>query len=306
VKYNRLSIWDIDAETGVNRSSDWMSVYSPIDKYSDNSDSKFPFDSHTASGHYSWNGLPGSGLGGMAPKTVSPAIWQVGSKQDSYVRITDIPIQARSTKSLFGQNYTYCPSDFGLIDARLSDEEGVPVGTIEIPSTDFNSNDILQNCILVYGRWMLELGDIQSGQTLKITKTTPRRDLRELLIPSKALEDDNLRRVAAYNPQSGDLEYIVRVMSLHRALGGYESTGLHHAYQPSLDMSGLLTADRVLLLGTIQGKEKPDYPTHIFRLSFPITLTERSLRWRGERYDPKPGDALDENMRPGLLQRPVE
>jgi len=298
-KYNRLYLIDDDNTTGIARFSTWECLYSPNDQYSDNLSSS-GFDS--MSNHYSWFGLPGSGLGGMAPKTVSPTIWQAGAKQDSYAHITGVPIQVRSTKSFFGQDYSHLTRGNGF-NARLSDEEGIPVGTIDISPSDTGADFTLQNCILVYGRWVLELGEIQPGQTLKITKTTPRRDLRDLLIPPKTRENESLRGFTTYNPQSTDLEYIVRVMSLHRALGGYESTGLHHAYQPSLDMSELLTVDRALLLGvTVSPPSDRHRQTLIVRQSFPITLTERSLRWRGERYDPKSGDALDENMRPKNIQ----
>ena len=293
-KHNLLWLWDCDVETGIHRVSIWQGVYSPIDQQC--CIASLSFSNLNASGYHSWYGLPGSGLGGMAPKTVSPAVWQVGSEQNSYGEITNVPIQSHSTKSFFSQEAFHSGSGIE-IDARLSDEEGIPVGTIEV-FTNIRADTTLQNCILVYGRWILELGELLPGQTIKITKTTPRRDLRDLLIPPKALEDDHLRRMATYNPQSADLEYILRVMSLHRALGGYESTGLHCAYQPSLDMSDLLTADRVLLLGVDSRR------TAICRFSFPIVLTELSPRLRRERYDPAGGE-LEENMRPGFFVDPA-
>ena len=139
----------------------------------------------------------------------------------------------------------------------------------------------------------------------------PRRDLRDLLIPPKTLEDARLRGMATYNPQSTDLEYIVRVMSLHRALGGFESTGLHHAYQPTLDMSNLLTADRILLIGVVEPRSADSLSRfagnqmQFFRQSFPITLTERSPRLNLRGHDPLPGGVLDEDIRPGLQHGPA-
>jgi hypothetical protein len=315
-KKNVLSICDIDSETGTLRVSYWCGVYSPVDtRYED--DILCPF------GHYSWYGLPGSGLGGMAPKTVSPPVWLVGSEQNSYDRgIANVPIQAHSTKSFFGQYYAPSATEFfnffyfisawlldeeeeisakyATITALLSDEEGVPIGTIEIPQDSIYA---LERCILAYGRWIIELGDIEPGQTIKLTKTTPRRDLRDLLIPPKARENEGLRGLATYNPQSTDLEYIVRVMSLHRALGGYESTGLHCAYQPSLDMSELLSADRVLLLGVVVSDNvvRRHRETQIFRQSFPITLSELSPRLRIRR-DETGGGELDEKVRPAFQE----
>jgi len=296
-KYNTLWLHDVDYETGTFRTSMWESVYCSTDKRRDSLFNSVDF--WDKNGYFSWYGLPGSGLGGMAPKTVSPPVWQVGSEQNSYGKIANVPIQVRSTKSFFGQCFDHI-SEMGIV-AQLSDVEGIPIGTIEVPD-DFSFS--LKNCILVYGRWILELGDIQPGQTIRLTRTTPRRDLRDLLIPPKTLEDARLRGMGTYNPQSTDLEYIVRVMSLHRALGGYESTGLHHAYQPSLDMSELLTADRILLLGTVP---PPGYDmgfdryTQFFRQSFPIKLTELSPRLQLERYDPK-ADALEQKINPGFLK----
>jgi hypothetical protein len=95
-------------------------------------------------------------------------------------------------------------------------------------------------------------------------------------------------------------------MSLHRALGGYESTGLHNTYQPSLDMSDLLSVDRAVLLGTTD-KFSPDMDLSqcmtVVRIFLPITFTESSSRWGGERYDPH-GDALEERTRPGYFEKP--
>ena len=284
---NPLHIYDADHETGVMRTSHWRNVYSSIEQH-------YGYDilSDSDNDYFSWFGLPGSGLGGMAPKTVSPHVWQVGSRQDSYRKIVDVPIQTHSTKSFFAQRVEPQREESKWIAAKLSDEEGVPVGTIEVPEDFYYP---LQNCILVYGRWALELGEIAPGQTIRVTKTTPRREMRDLLMPPQTLDNAALHGFAAYNPQSTDLEYIVRVMSLHRALGGFETTGLHHAYQPSLDMSDLLTVDRALFLGRVESQLDMFY-----RSPLPITLTESSPRWRGERSDTT-GGVLDEPVRPGFV-----
>ena len=307
---NTLILYDVDEGTGVYRISIWQGVYSPIDQHCNGdliSGTMYGgriMAPDISDGHFSWFGLPGSGLGGMAPKTVSPPVWQTGSLQKSEVEITDVPIQTRSTKSFFGQYQGNSLDKSNRFFAQLSDMEGIPIGTIEVPD-GFQFS--LKNSILVYGRWMLELGEIQPGQTINLTRTSPRRDTRDLLIPPKTLENERLRSMATYNPQSTDLEYIVRVMSLHRALGGYESTGLHNAYQPSLDMSDLLTADRVLLLGVIANDwDSNGHNTQFFRQSLPITLTPSSPRLRKERSDPQHGDVLDDPTRPGLLRQDAD
>jgi hypothetical protein len=313
---NEFALVDIDGKTGDLRYSNWGHLYSPGDaKFSlslktqlisspkvpsEISESVIPFLTL-----FSWNGLPGAGLGGMSPKTVSPTIWQTNSVQEFYNKIPeyslqsikDVPVQVRATKSFFGQSWLdsrdslNSTSFFSLPSAsQLTDEEGIPVGFLEwqqwFPT--------LEDCILVYGRWVQEIGTVKAGQKIPVGKTTPRRELRDLLLPKEAANDAALRRVAMYNPQSVDLGYIIRVLSLHNILGGYESTGLYNTFQKSLDMSELLSTDRVLLIGTVRnplpeqfaatiiGNNIENRRKIIFRQSLPITLTALSPRLKLE------------------------
>jgi hypothetical protein len=290
---NTLTIYDADSETGLCFASMWKNLYSPEDR----SENVVPHRvDNKDKASFSWNGLSGSGLGGMAPKTVSPTVWKNGSEQQTYSLITNVPIQVRSTKSFFGQSPLE-KQKVPLLKADLSDEEGVPIGTLEIPEEFSEEEWSLNETILVYGRWMLELGAIKGGTTIKMTKNTQRRELRDLLLPKESLGSADLRRLAAYNPQSADLDYIVRVMSLHRVLGGYEATGLHHAYQQSLDRSDLLSADRALLIARINSGEQ----TAFYRQSFPIKLTVLSPRLKLEQPGLKP-DELEQKIRPEFIR----
>ena len=316
-QHNLLTFYDFDSETNTSRLGGWLTIYSPADTYFSQ-----PYGFEQT--YFSWNGLPGSGLGGMAPNTVSPSIWQVGSKQYCYSALLGVPIQARSTKSFFTLG-KLPNSPINRIFSQLSDEEGIPTGMIEIPDGFFPDPDFhfaLKDTMLVYGRWALELGDVSPGQTITVSKTSPRRELRDLLIPPQTLADENrygdhLRRLATYNVQSKDLDYIARVMSLHRALGGFEATGLHHAYKPSLDMSDLLTTDRALLIGMmptlpafVLDKHQHEVISQrtIVRISLPIKLTPSSLRLGRDRPLSGDGsvDVLDGQARPGHIENPWE
>jgi energy-coupling factor transporter transmembrane protein EcfT len=320
---NELDLVDADSETGGVRLSSWGNLYSPNDaRYSLSLDA---FELVISKGIqrpalFSWNGLSGSGLGGMAPKTVSPTVWQTGSKQEfakfqnsSIVSTTpklidDVPIQFRATKSFFGQSWSTKPVFSNFINtifvskfaSKLTDEEGVPIGTLESPEL----MPAMDDCILVYGRWVQDIGTIEPGQKIEVGKKTQRRELRDLLLPKEVLEDAALRRLSFYNPQSVDLNYIVRVLSLHNILGGYEATGLHHSFQKSLDMSELLSVDRAILIGTVRdSKEASSFGSRImprksgetgrpepfdgkrlivFRQSLPVTLTALSPRLKLE------------------------
>jgi hypothetical protein len=330
---NELDLIDIDGVTGDFRYSSWGHLYSsgdakfslslnvqpflPPDLPPDAIDSANTTASTTATVPcltlFSWNGLPGVGLGGMSPKTVSPTIWQTSSTQEfcnktssysphsySLQSITDVPVQVRSTKSFFGQSwlesreFLYSNTNTVSVSSRstsqLSDEEGIPVGFLEW-SEWF---PLLDDCILVYGRWVQEIGTVKSGQKIMVGKTTPRRELRDLLLTKEVSGDATLRRLAMYNPQSTDLDYIIRVLSLHEVLGGYESTGLYNTFQKSLDMSEQLSVDRVLLIGTVRnplpkqlgqtitGNNIENRRKIIFRQTLPITLTALSPRLKLE------------------------
>ncbi|MDR3197266.1 MAG: hypothetical protein LBU34_05295 [Planctomycetaceae bacterium] len=312
---NELDLIDIDGTTGDFRYSSWGHLYSPGDAKFSLSLNTQPFLPPDVSSStvpcltlFSWNGLSGAGLGGMAPKTVSPTIWQTNSTQEFYNEtspypsyslrsITDVPVQVRSTKSFFGQSWLELRDSFNSAafvssqsTSPLSDEEGIPVGFLEW-SRRFPA---LDNCILVYGRWVQEIGTVEPGQKITVGKTTPRRELRDLLLTKETSGDATLRRLAMYNPQSTDLDYIIRVLSLHGILGGYESTGLYNTFQKSLDMSELLSVDRALLIGTVRNP-LPEQPGSlitgnnienrrkiIFRQSLPITLTALSPRLKLE------------------------
>lgn len=259
---NELDLVDVDGETGFTRLSSWGNLYSPADR-------RYSLDMEIRDGVgrrgdrqpsvFSWNGLPGSGLGGMAPKTYSPTVWQTGSEQRLLfpsvgrsnrpaTAMDDVPVPVRSTKSFFGQGFMRNPDGASHPTAELTDTEGVPVGRLELPETMPGLDD----CLLIYGRWALELGSLEPGRRREIGKTTARREIRELLIPSEVFSNANLKRLASYNTQSTDLPYIVRVLSLHSALGGFESTGLYNSFQRSLDLSDQLPIDRAILIGTVR------------------------------------------------------
>ncbi|MDR0610022.1 MAG: hypothetical protein LBG58_07930 [Planctomycetaceae bacterium] len=320
---NKLDLIDIDGESGDLRYSSWGHLYSSADAtFSLSLETKpiglpeIPESSILSRPTlFSWNGLPGSGLGGMSPQTVSPTIWQISAVQEfrnefpeySLQSITDVPIPVRSTKSFFGQSWFHSrnlrnsnsfDSTFSLpfqSTSQLTDEEGIPVGFLEWSS----SFPKLDDSILVYGRWAQEIGAIEPGQKIPVGKTTPRRELRDLLLAKEKISDNTaLRRLAMYNPQSVDLDYIIQVLSLHEILGGYESTGLYNTFRKSLDMSELLSTDRALLIGTLKGTAwNPLQKTFgstitgnnienrrkvIFRQSLPITLTALSPRLKLE------------------------
>ncbi len=307
---NELDVLDIDVDSGTARRSCWANLYSSGDAfYSLRMSADLPLATKTnladfpskktnvmlptdRESLFAWNGLPGSGLGGMAPKTVSPTVWRSGSEHSADERnlLKNVPVQVRATKSFFGQAWNLgVPSTRPTIS--LVDEDGIPIGTLTNPV-----DAVLEDCLLVYGRWILKLGTLESGQQIEVGTMSERMELRDVLVPKGAI-GPKIQRLASYNAQSGDLEYIVRAMSLFHATGGSDAVGLNNAYQRSLDMSHLLTVDRAIFIGSLSqqesGKEnflsfnvvvdgqRPEGRNElIVRQPIPIKLTERSPRLR--------------------------
>jgi hypothetical protein len=327
---NELTLLDTDTETGAVRSSTWAGLYSPKDKLYDLSAASLTYfsplykdDTQISKGYndkqladtlISWNGLTGSGLGGMSPKTVSPNVWTTKAIQNFYEPLMDkknngedvpsaglasdsissVPVQIRSTKSFFAQSWqlgNVPDSDTSLkttlpFVSSLADEEGIPVGTL-------SASLPLENVMLIYGRWVLELGNIESNATIEVGKKTKRRELRDLLISPGVLDDQRLQQFAGYNMLSTDLDYITRVLSFYSLLGGFDSTGLHHSFRHNLDMSEVFSADRAVIIGTTkynkslsglimfdreQNKTAEANRHIVFRQVLPIKLTELSPR----------------------------
>ena len=132
--FNELTLLDYDSTTNTSRCSTWTGLYSPKDKLFDLtapsiSGSSLIYNYVPKSNMLiSWNGLPGSGLGGMSPKTVTPNVWTTKAYQQFYKNddtggltadtIRSMPVQVRSTKSLFSQSWQFDKTAEETADSR--------------------------------------------------------------------------------------------------------------------------------------------------------------------------------------------
>jgi hypothetical protein len=201
----------------------------------------------------SWFGLPGSGLGGMAPKTAGPISWEqpyeIAPELD---RLVGVPVQVWSTKSLCAR---WTARVEPRVEAELTEQSHTPVGTVtnrlEFPLAD---------CLLVYGRWVYDLGTIGPGESKSISSTYDRRDLRSFLSGRRMFEEDDKTR-GRYDQSSVDVNYILRAMTFFEAAGGFRYTGLSNRYQGFVDLSDALKANRAVLVASAQADD-PQSPVH--------------------------------------------
>ncbi|MDR2346185.1 MAG: hypothetical protein LBE18_08980 [Planctomycetaceae bacterium] len=195
----------------------------------------------------SWFGLTGDGIGGMNPKTYNPTTWRNGSIQEQAAEIKNVPIQIRSTKSFYGERFGTDKDNkinINSIKSKLVADESLPIGEIL-----FDGTPAMKDVILIYGRWLIPLGVTPTSGQIKIDKKSQRQDIGDIILSKTALDSDSIRYIATYNTQSPDFAYIVKVLSVHERLGGYETIGLFNTFQRSLDMSNFLATNQAILIG---------------------------------------------------------
>ena len=251
---NQTELIDIDAVSGSARGTAWFGLYSPRD-IAGNLSFATDANSQNPQTRFAWFGLPGSAMGGMSPRTVSLAQWDVtytlGSPGD---RIDNLPMQTRSTRSLTA-NWETTTYDNMPIVAELVEQEGIPSGHImNVSSCDF------EQCFIVYDRWVIELNDLKVGAAVEVGTT--RHDMMAVF-PNLFEKDRQYARSAAgrYNAESTSVPYILRSMMFYQMAGGLDKFPLHNAYQHSIDLSNLLPTRRAVLVGLVREPENADAST---------------------------------------------
>lgn len=266
VRINQIDLVDVDVASGRGpdrqgtsdvRGTSWMNIFSPRTEAFNLSLRPAPADPtvpQDARVFFSWLGLPGRALGGMAPRASSPVVW-TGEYDFSpeLGAVENLPIRVWSTKSLTarwtGQTNVY-PT------AELAETGRIPAGTIT------NTLGVpLSNCFLAYGRraYILRtsdnlddpdrLGTLQPGETTVIDARTREMELRTLLLRKQVKLKEGYRWMAApYDQSSVELPYILRVMMFFQAAEGRGYTGLGNGYQGFVDLSHLLKTNRAILV----------------------------------------------------------
>ena len=252
-RVNQVDLVDVDVESGQLRGTSWANVFSPAMQRCD-----ITFRPSTADGTspseadvlVSWLGLTGQGLGGMDPSASGPTGWDEGYEFSPELdSLLDLPIPIWATRSLTARWRS--PTTIRL-KSDLKSTGQIPVGTVT-NTLDFP----LENCLLAYGDWAYGLGTMEPGYSARVGPIVMRRELNSLLTGREQVfdgEDDYEReRVTPYDRESSDVAYILRAMMFFDAAGGRPYTGLSNSYQAFVDLSGLLKANRAVLIASIPG-----------------------------------------------------
>lgn len=248
IRLNQVDLVDVDTTGKLVRGTHWSSLYSPkADTYT--LSLRPAVERLAPSGApamLAWLGLPGSGLGGMDPRTANPSPWRVAYHfSPGHDRIVGLPMQTWSTRSFTGR--WNAPWTGGAVaDVIRRDDE--PGGQLTNPL-----NVELDRCLFVFDRWVYDLGRLGPGETISLDVLPERTELKTLLTGlHNVLEergDTMTRQVTLYEADSVDLPYILRTMMFFEHAGGRHYTHLSNQYQPFVDLSYLLGPDRAMFIG---------------------------------------------------------
>ena len=274
VKLNHVDLIDVDQASGTVRGTSWAGIYSPQDARYDFTLSLEPMkpaaqianpaaprlDFSKPQISLSWLGLQGTGLGAMSPKTITIPFWHepylLGAP---WSQLDGVPIQVHATKSFIAR-WLYQSEITGK--SQLKDFDSVPIGTVVNPYSV-----PLENAVLFYNRWALNLGTLKPGET-KIDIKTPKTE-RHLVIGTTENAFADIaggiahRGLTRYNSESTNVPYILRAMTFYRLIGGYEALGLDNSLQHYVDLSEQLQFGRAILTATVQDNttETPGNPS---------------------------------------------
>ncbi len=253
IELNQVEIVDIDSRSMQVRGTLWTVLYSP-----DTSTYDIQFSGHNQlagpldQGWLCWQGLPGTGLGGMQTQS------DLGLYRRDYVceetghgsRIQSLPAQNASTRTLTGRWSGQLP---GMAAAKLrqSPNTDAALGTITNPFSV-----PLNDCVLLYGDWAYLLErPLQPGETIVVEDDMRERTVRGYYTRRRRQDSDEIN--VPWDPTDRDIPRILNMMMFFETIGGQAYASLSNDYQRWLDMSGPLQLGQAILTGRIREVTTP-------------------------------------------------
>lgn len=297
VRLNTVEIVDIDIPSGTVRGTAWAHVYSPkTAAYDFDAVRGWPSETVKGGGQLlSWQGLPGTGLGGMSGQAIAatfPEPYTLASTSGPSTRMDAVPISISASKCLLER--WWGDAEVKSATHLRATADGLLAGEVSNP-LPLDLDDV----VLLYENWAYRLdrtdGKLAHGQTTDINLEHP-YNLEWRLMRRRVKDTNDVR--SPWDPASRDIPRIVEMMMFHGAAGASSYTELDHSYQGFVDMSDHLTAGRAILCGrcqttalrlTIDGKE-PDKSAQrnwtFVRLTFAVEPYSRKTPAQG---NPAPG-----------------
>lgn len=243
---NQVDIVDVDLEQSVARGCNWTHVYSPTTQaFQLDWATNWPVEPAAVrrDGHlWSWQGLPGKGLGGL-DSTGTAALFSQAyaiSYSDGKAGIQGLPIQVSGSKSLFGRAWAELTLE--QPQRLTTDSNGLLSGALTNPLAVG-----LADSLVLYENWAYSIsGTWAPGEKLSFEGQSP-RNLQWRLTRRKVVETKDVS--TPWDKTSFDVPRLLEVMMFHQAAGGESYTVLMNRYQAYLDLSEHLRTGRAVVLG---------------------------------------------------------
>lgn len=264
IMVNSAAIVDIDARTGRVLGHQWSHIYSALARRV-NVDGSSSFTGRPV--HVDWQGLPGSGLGGlqstMRIERGMPA-YRVELAMNGGSSIESMGIPAAGTKSLYSvwtENLPWgvASDSAGLEPDRSSmalpmqDSELREMSTVDqLEGEVINPLNVdLRDAALFYHRWYYALKSrMPPGDRILLSTQMVPRDISRRM--NRQQEIDGKVSAARWDPaERGQLDRLLELMMFHKAATGRNYTSLNHRYQPIIDHSNLLETNCAILIGRL-------------------------------------------------------
>lgn len=256
---NQAEVVDIDAISSQVQGRFWTNVYSPAASNQDlivntNNELKIPVDSS----EIGWNGLAGTGMGGMMstklsigsdrPYTVSQrdttnAETSQNPDIQKTIEILKMPFDVASTRSLRGRWQ-------GRLEQTIQSRLTKLPGRDRLYGTFTNPFPVeLKNCFLINGGWAYQFRTtLPPNATIDVTTQTDHIALSVWLTRRRAISDTASQN-QAWDPVEDDLHRVLEMLMFYEIGNGQDYTNLLHQYEPFLDLSQLRSLDRAVFLG---------------------------------------------------------
>ncbi|MEO8494966.1 MAG: hypothetical protein ABI614_07840 [Planctomycetota bacterium] len=282
IKLNQIDLVDIDLERSIARGTTWTHLYSPRSAtYNLQLKSSWLDTQGERQGCLlAWQGLPGTGLGGLEAKsaTLFPAPYTI-SRTKSKSQIDATPIEIDGTKAFVARWWNQVQLE-STADLHL-DEAGLLRGNVMNPLPVE-----LTDCILLYDNWAYKLE--RKGSVLQPGDATPIHLEKPLnfswrLTRRRVVEIKDI--TTPWEQRDLDVPRVLEMMLFHGVAGGDKYTQLHHRYQSYVDLSQHLTNGRAILFGRAErpaseieldgqsAGEHYDRRWTFYRVVFPVDAT---------------------------------
>lgn len=251
VRANQVDLVDVDVARSWIRGTTWINLYSPNAVAADvRMTPKSPLASmRGANVLMSWQGLPGTGLGGM---NTTGSVGQLNDRYTIFVEndtssnavpfINSLPVHSSSTKSVIGRWWANAePSATGSLTTSV---DGFLHGQV------VNPLDVeIDHCAVYFGNWVYRLDRrLAPGEEADLDVVSP-LDLKWQLTRRQFVNSNE--RVQPWDRTDfSDVPRMMEMIMFHDAAGGRQFTHLAHRYQSFADLSAHLHMGQAILIGT--------------------------------------------------------